>query len=226
MYDVSSLICRMSTVHPFQNLAITDLKSIVRAGQVLRYPAGDIIFAEGDPCSGFYVLLGGKVYLTKTGPQSQSTIVSVIKPVSRFNEVAGLDGDPNPITALATKDSVAWQISHDRFHPLIARYPRMGLSLLKVLAGCNRYLLTQCEDIAFRTTLGRTAKILLETSRNGELPISRREYPNLELASIVATVPETFSRSIKTLRRKGVIQCNREHITICEPHRLAELAEI
>lgn len=226
MFDVSTLVYRMSAVPHFRKFTINDLKTIVCSGQVLRFPAGANIFFEGGPCSGLHVLIAGKVHLSKTGPQGQSTILAVIKPVIMFNEVAVLDGKPNPVTAIAAQDSVTWQISHERFHPLVERYPALGLSLLKVLASRNRSLLAQCENIAFRTTLGRTAKILLETSLNGQKRISRREHSNLELAAKVATVPETFSRSIQTLRHKGVIDCSREHITICQPGLLAELAEV
>jgi CRP-like cAMP-binding protein len=226
MHEVSALTIRLSVLYPFQNLKVSDVNTIARMGQVLRFRAGETIFHDGGSCAGLYVLLTGKIYLTKTGPQGQSSIISVIKPVTLFNEAAGLDGGLNPISAWASKESTAWQISHERVELLMIRYPKMGLNLLKVLAHQSRYLLSQCEDIAFRTTLGRTAKILLETSQNGKRTISRREYPNLELASKVATVPETFSRSIKTLSRKGYIQCSREQITVCEPHSLAELAEI
>jgi CRP-like cAMP-binding protein len=226
MFDIPSLVCRIGTVPHFSNLTVSDLQTIVSSGVLVRFRKGTTILREGEPCSGMFVLLIGKVHLSKTGPQGQSTIVGVIKPVIMFNEVAVLDGDCNPVSATAIKDSFAWQISYERFHMLMERYPPLGLSLLKVMAKRNRMLMGQYEDIAFRTVMGRTAKILLDLSKNGQVAISRREHSNLELAAKAATVPEPISRSIQALRQDGLICCDRDYIKICQPQRLAQLAEI
>jgi CRP/FNR family transcriptional regulator, cyclic AMP receptor protein len=226
LFDLSTLICKIGSVQHFRNLTVNDLRIIVSSGQLLRFSTGQTIFTEGQTCSGLFVLFTGKVHLCRTGPQGQPSIMGVIKPVIMFNEVSILDGGVNPVTALAVKDCVTWQISHDRFHPLMERYPPLGLSLLKVLANRNRMLLAQCEDIAFRSVLARTAKILLEISQNGRRTISRREHSNLELAAKAATVAEPISRSLQTLRQSGIICCDRGQITICQPERLAEIAEV
>jgi CRP-like cAMP-binding protein len=226
MFDLPTLVGRIGTVSHFKNLSANDLKTIVCAGQLIRYPEGKVIFEEGGPCSGLYVLLAGGVNLVKCGPQGQLSIIGVIKPVIMFNEVAVLDGGPNPVRSITFKDSITWQINKERFHFLMARYPSMGLGLLKVMAKRNRDLISRCEDIAFRTVLGRTAKLLLELSKNGSKPISRREHSNQELAAKAATVPEPISRSINTLRQSGLISCDRHRITINSTEGLAELAEI
>jgi CRP-like cAMP-binding protein len=226
MYDVPSLIGRLRGVRHFNQLSLTDLHTIVSSGQLLRFKAGAVIFREGDACSGLYVLLAGKVHLDKAGPQGQSTLMASIRPVIMFNEVSVLDGDCNPLSATTVKDSICWQISHERFQRLMLVYPTLGISLLNVLARRNRQLITRCEDIAFRTVMGRLAKILLELSKNGRAHINRREYTNLDLAARAATVPEPISRAIQTLRQDGVISCDRELIQIHQPLRLIELADL
>jgi CRP-like cAMP-binding protein len=226
MFDVSTLICRIGSVPHFKNLTIQDLRIIVTSGQLLKYPADTVIFSEGQPCSGLFVLLRGKVHLCKSGPRGQDSIIGVIKPVIMFNEVATIDEGNNPVTAIAANDCITWQISHERFNGLMKKYPPLGLSLLRVLASRNRHLISQCEDIAFRTVLGRTAKILLELSQNGQKTISRREHTNQELAAKAATVAEPISRSINTLKQCGVIECSRDKIKICSTEQLAELAEV
>ena len=108
MIDLQSLVGRLGTVPLFKGLSETARKEIVFAGQVLNYPAGTNIFSEGEPCSGLYVLFTGQVHLYKLGLQGQETIVSIIKPVVMFNEVAVLDGGPNPVTAVAVQDCTLW----------------------------------------------------------------------------------------------------------------------
>ena len=41
-----------------------------------------------------------------------------------FNEVAVLDGEPNPVMALAVTDCLTWVISCQSFHALLAAFPR------------------------------------------------------------------------------------------------------
>ncbi|MEJ2706501.1 MAG: Crp/Fnr family transcriptional regulator [Anaerolineales bacterium] len=226
MFTVESLIDRIGAVSHFKGLPRTALKDIVVSGQVLHYSPDQVIFREQEPCSGLYVLFKGEVHLYKIGPQGQETIIGMIEPVIMFNEVSVLDGGPNPVSALAHQGVIVWRVGYERFQMLMERYPPVGLSLLRVLARRNRLLLAHCADLTFRSVLGRTAKILLDLSENGQKTIDRREYSNQVLAARVATVPEPISRSIQSLRHSGLIACSRSWIRVNQPARLAELAQI
>jgi hypothetical protein len=46
------------------------------------------------------------------------------------------------------------------------------------------------------------------------------------LAARISTVPEAISRSIKSLRESGVIECTRTQIIVNCPEKLAEFAQI
>jgi CRP/FNR family transcriptional regulator, dissimilatory nitrate respiration regulator len=85
------LVESLRSVRHFKNLGLSDLKTIILSGHSSKYRAGMVIFNEGDPCAGMFVLMRGKVHLCKIGPQGQRNIMSVIEPVIMFNEVAVLD---------------------------------------------------------------------------------------------------------------------------------------
>lgn len=225
MPDFSDLAPQLQRVEHFKRLPESDVRTIVTAGRLRRFSAGEIVFGEGEPCAGMFVLLEGRVHLRKLGPQGQESILAVIEPVIMFNEVAVLDGGANLATAVAAEDCVMWQVGCDRFQELLQRYPMIGLGLLRVLARRNRFLVGQYEDLSFRTVQARTAKLLLDLSDNGQQPIDRRQYPNHELAARIATVPEAFSRALKYLKHNGCITCTRTVITVCCIPDLAILAE-
>ena len=225
-FNIESLISRLGSVSHFKGLPESALKEIVFAGQTINYPADSIIFHEGAPCSGLFVLFTGKVHLCKQGVRGQETIIAVIKPVIMFNEVTVIDGDTNPVTARAVENCATWQINCDRFQMLMSRYPRVGTGLLQVMAMRNRLMLSHVEDLISRPILARVAKSLLDLSQGGQKPISRRVHSNMEIAARVATVHEAVSRSIKSLHEKGAIEYTREEITVSSAERLAELAQI
>ncbi|MBN2549449.1 MAG: Crp/Fnr family transcriptional regulator [Anaerolineales bacterium] len=226
MYDLDSLLQRLKKVRHFQDLPEADLKTIINSGQILRFSANSVLFHEGEPCAGLFVLFSGRLRMCKMGPQGQEFILALIQPVIMVNEVSVLDGGPNPLTAIAAQDCVTWQVGYDRFQILMQRYPQIGLGLLRVLAARNRMLLERYEDLSSRSVIARTAKLLLDLSDYGRYPIHRIEHNNNLLAARAATVHEAISRTLKLFRDHDCITTTRQEITITSPERLVELAQL
>jgi CRP-like cAMP-binding protein len=225
-FDLADLATRLGGVSHFRGLAPADLQAIVTAGALRRYQAGEAIFLEDDPCAGMFVLLSGEAHLCKQNPQGKQNILAVIQPVIMFNEVAVLDGGPNPVSAMAAQDTLVWRIAHPAFQELLKRYPLVGLSLLQVMAARNRMMVAQYYDLSFRSVLARTAKLLLELSQNGQRTINRRENPIHLMAKRIATVPEAVSRSLKEIAKQGAINLTRSTIEVRLPWVVANLAQM
>jgi CRP/FNR family transcriptional regulator len=226
MFADLELIDRLSKVRHFKALPFSAIREIVTSGQVKTYSNGEIIYNEGWPCAGLFVLLRGRVHLLKNCFSGQESIISVITPVIMFNEVAVLDGEANPVTAIAFQKCITWHIKREKFQNLMERYPILGLSLLKVLARRSRKLITKYEELVSRPVKARTAKLLLDLSSYGKTPIDRMVHSNQFLAARVSTVPEAISRSIKVLRDSELIECTRSHIFVIAPDELAKFAQV
>jgi CRP-like cAMP-binding protein len=225
MLNPEQFIQQLRNVRHFQGLPEADLKAIVQAGQTLRFSSGDALFDEGALCSGMFVLIQGKVHLCKASQQGRETILAEISPVIMFNEVAVIDGGPNPVTARAAADCLTWQVGYERFQVLLTRYPQVGSGLLRVLATRNRLLISQHEAIASRTVHARLAHQLIELSQAGDMRIDRHQHTNLELAARTSTVPEAISRSLRWMSTNGLISLDRKAILILRPTELVELAD-
>lgn len=226
MQDLEFLVNRLCAVPHFKGMPISALKDIVYSGQLLHCLAGSVIFREGEPAAGMYVLLDGQVRLTKTGLQGIESIIYTLKSVVMFNETTVIDGKPNPVTAVADQNCTTWQIFPNRYQMLMRQYPEMGLGLLRILADRNRVLLARYEDLMSRPVLARTAKMLLALNQDGSKPINRYENPNRRIAAMAATVPEAVSRSLCVLRKKGIIECNRAQIKILSHEELIKYAQV
>lgn len=217
------LVERLGRVEHFRGLSHPDLEAILNAGRIQRASKGSILFLEGEPCAGMFVLLEGRVHLYRGISRGQENMVAIIEPVIMFNEVAALDGGPNPVTARAAQDCLLWRISSDSFQALLRRLPVVGLGLLRVLARRNRLLLEQYENLT-RPVLQRLARLLLDLSQAGHVPIDRRQYSLEELARRIATAPEVVSRMLNLLQAQGGIAYDRKRIAVLSPHKLTELA--
>ena len=211
----------------FRHLKTSDLLRIIQSGSFRRFAADAVICEEAAPCAGMFVLLRGRVALAKLGPNGQRQILAAIDPVIMFNEIAVIDGGPNPYSALALQRCLTWNISHEGFVGLVHRYPdpEIGLGLLRVLAARTRLLINRCDDISFRPVMARTAKLLLDLSDSGRRVIDRSGWPIEDLAAHIASVPETISRSLNVLDEMGLIRHDRRTIEVLAPRRLAEVAQ-
>ncbi|NPV76133.1 MAG: Crp/Fnr family transcriptional regulator [Anaerolineae bacterium] len=221
--ELRDLPAKMRRVDHFRDLSNDELLDIIQSGKIELYAADEVLFVENEPCAGLFVLLSGKVQLCKHSIQGHKSIIAMIEPIIMFNEVASLDEGPNPVTVIASEPSLTWRISPEGLRNLIYCYPALGIGLLRILAGRNRVLVTQFEDLSFRPVLARAAKLLLQLSKNGVEAIDRRCYPNHQMAALISTVPEAFSRSLKLLREDNLIVCTAKSIAVQKPERLLQI---
>lgn len=226
MLNLPKIIRQMSQLKHFQSLSLADLDDLVRAGHTKKFTAGQVVALEEQPCSGLFVLLSGQTHLYRLGPDGQEVLMEIIHPIKMFNEVAILDGGPNPFTVIAAKDSIVWNASYEVLLQLSERYPQVALGFLPVVAARHRSLISMMTDVCFLSVRSRTAKLLLDLSDYGQNPIMRRDHTIYEMSARVSTVPEAISRSLSHFRDEGHIVSSRTSIVVCEPHKLAELAQI
>ncbi len=224
MNNLDELARRLARVEHFRNLSIGEVKDIIASGRIHHYPQGAYLQMEDDASTDLYVLLNGRIQLCRLSPQGQVSILAVFEPVIMFNEVAALDGGPAPVTVIALEDTITWQLSSSELESMVLRHPQIGLGMLKVLAGRNRHLVSHFDDLSFRTVVSRAAKLLLELSKGGEVPIDRRKHPNHQLAARIATVPEAFSRALKVLKTSGCVQATDKLLMVTNTKGLEEIS--
>lgn len=224
--NISDLVHIIEKVGPFRGMAEEEIRSLILSGQMLDFQREAVIFREEEPCAGLHVLLKGQVQLCKISQGGQISILSVMDPIVMFNEVAALDGGPNPVTAFAGSPSTLWKILPETLHAFLMGHPLVQAGLLKVLASRNRLLIEHVQDLSFRSVLSRTAKLLLELSANGGQTVDRRAHPNYQLAARISTVPEALSRSLRSLNAEKSIELTKHTIIVLNTQRLMEVAHV
>jgi len=216
----------LRSVPHFKGFKPSDLLKIINSGDLKRFKKDRYIYAEGDSSAGMFVLFSGKVHLCNYSCEGQMQIFSMIEPVIMFNEVTAIDGGPNPATAIVVKDCLTWNITYEAFENLVRQYPdpAIGLAMLRVMAGRTRELIALCGDLSFRSVLSRSAKLIYDLSLNGTKPISRIDFPLTDLSARVSTAPESISRSLSWLNKRGIITTDRNMITVINIPALLEIA--
>jgi CRP/FNR family transcriptional regulator len=212
----------------FASLPDTLLAELARAAVGRRYARGQVIFVEGEPCSGLHLVIEGEARIYKLSPQGREQVLQQVGPGRTFNEVAVWDGGPNPASAMAASDAVILVISREAVRRLALERPEVAWALLESIAARTRHLVTMVEDLALRSVKGRVARLLLaETEDSADAGELRRDQmvTQAEMAARLGTVREMVGRALRDLADEGLIAFDRRRIVILDREKLVETGE-
>ena len=93
------------------------------------YPAGEIIFQEGDPQKIMYLLIKGQVELV-----SQGEVLEIVQPGGVFGEMAILEDLPRSATARCITPCKLIAINEKRFYELIQEMPFFAKEMMRIIS--------------------------------------------------------------------------------------------
>jgi CRP/FNR family transcriptional regulator len=210
----------LAKVAIFSGLAEGELAFLTQRAVPRRYAAGEIVFSEGEPCSGLYVVETGHVRIFKSSANGREQVLSIDGPGSSIAELPVFDGGNYPASVAAIDDATLLFVSKQDFQSLCLAHPQVALKVLRLVGARLRRLVGIIEELSFTTVRHRLASFLLrlaekEGKRTSEgveitLPVS-----NQELASQIGTVRELVSRNLSRLQAEGMLKIDGRSLTIC-----------
>ncbi len=209
----------------FQELDPSEFAALAEIVQLRRVDADAVLFFEGDPATGFFVLLSGRVRIYKSAPDGKELTLHVITPGQMFAEAAIFRGQTFPANCMAMDDSEVVFIPKEPFLQLITHFPNISL---KIIAGLSRWLREfagKLEDLSLREVSARLAAYLLKQSRRAKSPTVRLSISKAALATELGTISETLSRNLKKLRDLEIIAVDGSTIVIRDQPRLEAAAD-
>src|SRR5271157_816857 len=184
-----------------------------------NFSAGELIFGEGDPCVGLYVVEAGNVRIFKSSAGGREQVLSIDGPGGSIAELPVFDGGSYPASAQAITDCSLLFFSKKDFQSLCLQHPQVALKVLREVGGRLRKLVGIIEELSFTTVRHRLAAMLVRLAKSdGErkgigvtitLPAN-----NNELAAQIGTVRELVSRNLSRLQAEGFIQMDGRIVVI------------
>lgn len=212
----------------FTNVPGDVLRAVAAVAVARRFDRGQVIFLEGEPCAGLFVVGEGEVKIYKLSPQGREQILATLTPGGTFNEVAVLDGGPNPASAAAIVPTQVWVVARDDMRRLAQAHPSLAWALIESMARRARHLVEMVEDLSLRSVKARLAKLLLaeaERSRSQGAIERSQMVTQSEMAARLGTVREMVGRALRELADEGMITLDRQRIVIDDPDGLSAVAE-
>ena len=211
----------------FEALTAEEIRDLARHVTKKKFQRGEVLFAEGDPCAGLYLVASGKVRIFKLSPSGREQILAVEGSGSSFAELPVFDGGAYPASATALEDTEVLFISRRDFQGFCLRHPEVGLKVIAVVGARLRRLVGIIEELSFTTIRQRLIAVILRlaqqsgvTSKAGitfELKMTQQD-----LASELGTVRELVSRNLGRLQAEGLLEVHGRQILVKDPVSLKQ----
>ena len=231
----------LKAVPLFADLEVRQIERLAQPALPRRAEPGELIFAEGDPCMGLYVIYSGAVKIFKESSHGREQVLTVERAGGVVAELPVFDGGPYPASCVPVEPSVLLFISKQDFRRSCREDPDLALKVLASVGKRLRHLVGIIEDLSFLTVRGRLAALLLEmvraeharhsptTSRAGtgktteplRIPLNLTQQ---EIAARIGTVRELVSRNLSRFQAEGIIRLEGHTVLIQDQDRLEQEA--
>ena len=130
----------------------------LRAGVIeVRLARGDRLFDEGDAGDRLYVILEGKIKLTRAAADGRENLLSVLGPGEMFGELSLFDPRPRTASAVAVTDARLAALAHEYLRSWLTGRPDVAMHLLQALAQRLRRTNDVMAVLVFTDVAGRVA---------------------------------------------------------------------
>ena len=195
----------------FDDLPESILKEISAHMNLREYQRGDVLFWEGDPCDGLYIIKQGSAKIFRLSPQGRQYIVRILQEKDTFSEVPAFDGAPNPVNVEALENCLVWVIDDKILRGLVSTHPQFAQKVLVNFGRMLRGMVHKVSEMAFYQVTHRLARLIAEMSEEKSVPQTQEQ-----LAARLGTVREVVARSLKELERSGAIKIEDRRIQIVD----------
>lgn len=195
----------------FQSLPSQRLKWVCERSKEIQLSSGDILFREGDPPRGFFVLVSGRMGITRKSDGLEMPIGQHEAP-SFFGESSILTDEPIPVTFRALIDCRVYEIAGDDFREVMhacREFERIVFRTLhKRLRGLESFIKTREKMAALGTLaaglaheLNNPAAALVRALRN--IPDALLELQRMNLVYGQRQVDEAHTQQWLKVRDDG-----------------------
>jgi CRP/FNR family cyclic AMP-dependent transcriptional regulator len=194
------------------------LEFLSKNTQLLSFEADEVIFREGQPCLGLYIIVSGRVKIFKYSHSGREMIINVCEPGDSFNEVPVFDRLDNPVNVGAVLDTRVWLIDAEALRQVVVNHPEAAQKIIINLSQNLRMLVKKIAELTFYPVTARLARLLYDLPP--EQLSGAERFTQDDLASRVGTVREVVARALKELENSGAIEIQRGKIKVLDLDKL------
>ena len=202
--------CQLRENHPFCNLSAVTLRAFQEIVHRYLYPQNTVLFCEGQPSRGAFILCQGRAKLSINAKNGKS-LMRVTEPGELLGLNAVISGQPYEISAEMLNDGQVNFIAREAFLKFLREHADASLRVAQILSQNYYVVCDQIRSLALSESVAeKLAKLLLrwcardgkETERGIHLKVT---LTHGEMAQMIGTTRETVTRTLGQFRSKRMI---------------------
>ena len=201
----------------FAQLPKARLDALLAEAEVLRAPAGTVLFDSGQPCRGFPLLLEGSVRVSKSSPNGREILLYRVDPGQGCILSGGclLGHSDYSARGVAEEDVTLVSIPPAQFQELMVEFELFRRLVFGMYSERLAEVMELVDEVAFRRLDQRLAQLLIHRG-----PVVATTHQ--KLADELGSVREIVSRLLRSFESRGWVKLERERITLLDPKALAD----
>jgi len=186
---------------------------------IVEYRKGQIIYNQDQPSTSIYLVIEGKIKVTRFAEDGHQIILDIYQPDEFFGESAFLSLPHRPEQATAFQNSKLMAWSTREIEDILQKRPRLAVALLQILAQRTIDFTSRIESHSTDNIVRRLARTLIRFSERfgvEEADGSVRMIPFTHelLSQYVGTSREIVTHYLNQFRRQGYLRYSRKGIIL------------
>ncbi|UCF88117.1 MAG: Crp/Fnr family transcriptional regulator [bacterium] len=189
----------------FSGLEEEHLSTLAAIAVPKRIPKKSVLFREGEEARGFYLLLKGRIKLSKVSPIGKEQILHFVQKGQSFAEAALYMNRTYPATAEALEESDLFFIPREGLSSAMSSDPGLAMNLIAHLARYLQMLTRKVEELSLMDATSRLAQHLIG-NMDKVTGLVRLGAGKGQTASSLGMAVETFSRTLTKFKEEGLVK--------------------
>ncbi len=219
--------CPVRGQREFCNVSPAALEQLQKSKSTSVYPAGTLLYIEGQAPRGVFILCNGRAKLYTSSRQGKVIILKVALPGEVLGVEAALSNREHEETAELLESCQVNFMTNKDFMKYIGENTEAALKTAGQLTADCRAAQEGIRCLGLSGSVEEKLARLLHGWANGAAAQEGRfkvPYKHEEIAQMIGSTRETVTRILGTLKRKNVIDIKGATIILKDPDRLKELA--
>jgi CRP/FNR family transcriptional regulator, cyclic AMP receptor protein len=211
----------------FSDLDEDTLNKLSQLGSQKTYPKESIIVSENEAGAALYIIIEGKVKISRRNSDDREVILSILSESDFFGEMSIIDGESRSANVTAMDDSKLLIIQRNEFLELLHSHPEVSIALLHELTQRLRNADIKIKALSLKDSDGKVATVILQLAedmgmiKNGIVEIEKLPFQH-DLANMAGTSRETISRTLSSFAKKGLIEHEGSRLRILDYAKFKE----
>ncbi len=189
----------------FRNLSENIKQTLFKSSNLRNYKKGSLLFLEGEQATRIFVVVSGWVKIYKSALDGQESIEYMLTTGDVVIESSIFTSSIYNNSAQVSSEAKLLSFPAAIYRNLISKDLTLALNSLKYLSQSSAKYQSQIDSNRLKSSKERVGQFLLREFVKQKNPNTiLLPYEKTIIASVLDMKPETFSRSLKSLKKEGL----------------------